>query len=215
MPASKRSHVLALLRVALNLKQDELAKLAGCSTATIQSIELSRLTLSDSLAARISAATGVDLNWLRANDIKVPVPPIRALVVTTKLTEAFRKLFAWARLDAKGPERETLALYIAWELNRLKTEPYRPLRVEVPASSPEWVRKIEEAERRYDEAQHLSPEEQKYYEELDRRYFEENKQEKQSAKGSQRNPKKEPKALAPGKASALALKAPRRSRRSA
>ena len=100
----------------------------------------------------------------------------------------------------------------------LKTEPYRPLKVEVPAFSPEWVRKIEEAERRYDEAQRieLTPEEEREIEEMERRYEEDKlKQEKEAAKGSQRNPKKEPKVLGSRKVLALPLKAPRRSRRSA
>src|SRR5258708_3228597 len=121
MPASKRSHVLAILRANLDLKQSELAQLVGCSLPTIQSIELNRLALSPSLAARISTATGADLDWLRANDLRRPLPPIRALTVQNKLIQAFTNLFAHARLIPERSERETLALYIGWELNRLKS----------------------------------------------------------------------------------------------
>lgn len=150
MPASKHLHVLALVRTSLNLKQSELAELAHCSRATVQSIELNRLALSESLAARISAATGVDLDWLRANDLSRPVPPIRALIVQNKLIEPFRKLFAHARLTVHGSERDALALYIAWELNRLKS-PY-------PKPTPDEERQIEEIERQWEkESANQSP----------------------------------------------------------
>ncbi len=42
---------------------------AGCSRDTIQSIELARLSLSEELARRISAATGVHFRWLIENDL--------------------------------------------------------------------------------------------------------------------------------------------------
>src|SRR5260221_9475145 len=75
MPASKRSHVLAILRKNLALRQTELAEMVGCSVATIQSIEVGRLKLSKSLAERISMATGADANWLLRNDVSEPMPP--------------------------------------------------------------------------------------------------------------------------------------------
>ena len=73
MRRSKEYHVLAILRVKeLGLTQKEMADLAGCSRATIQAVELTELTLSESLALRISDATGVDSNWLLQNDLKAP-----------------------------------------------------------------------------------------------------------------------------------------------
>jgi transcriptional regulator with XRE-family HTH domain len=64
---------LARLRLFLNLGQKEIADLAGCSTHTIQSVELGRLALSEDLARRVSAATGVHLRWLLDNDLKAPI----------------------------------------------------------------------------------------------------------------------------------------------
>jgi transcriptional regulator with XRE-family HTH domain len=127
MPASKQAHVLAVLRKNLSLKQPELAELVGCSASTIQQIELNRLSLSPGLAGRISAATGVDLDWLRANDLNRPFPPVRMLTIQNKrisqLIADFKSLFTDASSIPKGPERDTLSLYIAWELSRLKSGP--------------------------------------------------------------------------------------------
>jgi transcriptional regulator with XRE-family HTH domain len=208
MPASKRSHVLALLRASLNLKQTELAELVNCSTATIQSIELNRLALSESLAARISAATGIDLDWLRANDISKPVPPIRVLTVQSKWIEAFRKLFKHAGMTVRESERDALALYIGWELDRLKS-----IRYEL---TPEEEQSLKEFERRHAEAEQLTPEMEQEIEEAERRYEEaELKREKEPAAKLRQIPKKKPKASGSGKALALPPPAPRRTRRSA
>ena len=46
--------------------------MVGVTTATIQSIELGRLKLSRTLAERIALETGVDANWLIANNTKRP-----------------------------------------------------------------------------------------------------------------------------------------------
>src|ERR1700738_1645722 len=119
MPASKQAHVLAVLRKNLSLKQPELAKLVGCSAATIQAIELNKLSLSPGLAGRISAATGVDLDWLQANDLNRPLPSGRTLATQNKriseLIAQFKRLFAVASSIPRGPERDTLTLYIGWE----------------------------------------------------------------------------------------------------
>jgi transcriptional regulator with XRE-family HTH domain len=148
MPASKRSHVLALLRDALCLKQIELAELANCSLATIQAVELGRLALSESLAGRISAATGANLDWLRANDLKRPLPPIRTLTTRNELIDYFKELFQYARLTTEGSERASLALYIAWELNRLKSAPRT-----LPELTPEEERELEELDRKWAEGE--------------------------------------------------------------
>jgi transcriptional regulator with XRE-family HTH domain len=127
MPASKQAHVLAVLRKNLSLKQPELAELVGCSASTIQAIELNRLSLSPGLAGRISAATGVDLDWLQANDLNRPFPAVQTLATqnkrTSQLIREFKKLFAAASMTPSGPERDTLTLYIAWELSQLKSGP--------------------------------------------------------------------------------------------
>ncbi len=66
-------HTVAVLRQVTGLGQKELAELVGCSTATIQSIELGRLALSRSLGERIALETGVDLGWLLANNTHKPI----------------------------------------------------------------------------------------------------------------------------------------------
>jgi transcriptional regulator with XRE-family HTH domain len=66
-------HNLARLRLFLGLVQKQMADLAGCSRDTIQSVELRRLALSEGLARRISAATGVHFRWLIENDLKADI----------------------------------------------------------------------------------------------------------------------------------------------
>src|ERR1700719_2894431 len=75
MRPSPRRHNLARLRLFLNLSQQQMADLAGCSVHTIQSVELAkgRLPLSEELARRISAATGINLRWLLENDLEADI----------------------------------------------------------------------------------------------------------------------------------------------
>jgi transcriptional regulator with XRE-family HTH domain len=153
MPASKQAHVLAVLRKNLSLKQPELARLAGCSAATIQAIELNKLSLSPGLAGRISAATGVDLDWLQANDLNQPFPAVRTLATKDKLISqlisGFKELFAVASLTPAGSERDTLTLYIAWELSKLKSGPPQLTAVEKA--------EFEKAEQRFLDSQKALP----------------------------------------------------------
>jgi transcriptional regulator with XRE-family HTH domain len=72
MKRSPLRHNLARLRLFLKLGQKELADLVGCTSHTIQSVELGRLPLSEDLARRISAATGIHLRWLMENDLETP-----------------------------------------------------------------------------------------------------------------------------------------------
>jgi len=72
MKRSPLRHNLARLRTHLNLTQKEMADLVGCSARAIQSVELQTLPLSESLARRISAETGVHLRWLLENYLKAP-----------------------------------------------------------------------------------------------------------------------------------------------
>jgi transcriptional regulator with XRE-family HTH domain len=139
MPASKFVNVLAILRKNLSLKQSELAEYAGCSVSTIQALEVNRLPLSESLAARISTVTGVDLNWLLANDVTVPMPPRPFftkgvdtvlmqdyLCTLCLLSDVFSRLFAAARRLPSSGAKQTLELNIAAELHLLKTTEHDP-----------------------------------------------------------------------------------------
>jgi len=104
MSASKFQHNLARLRKHLGLSQFDVAKLAGCSKATIQSVELCRLELSRPLAAKLQGALGVPLDWLLLNDLTSPIPePLRVFQngqlpyqakfgITEKLAQAFKIL---------------------------------------------------------------------------------------------------------------------------
>jgi transcriptional regulator with XRE-family HTH domain len=138
MPASKQAHVLAVMRKNLSLKQSELAELAGCSVASIQSIELNRLKLSKSMAARISNRTGVNFDWLLKNNVTVPMPPrplftegvtrpLQDYVCTICLLAAvFSRLFAAARRLKSTGARQSLELLIAEELDALKKTEHDP-----------------------------------------------------------------------------------------
>jgi DNA-binding XRE family transcriptional regulator len=69
MRHSLQKHNVARLRVIIGENQEVFAKLIGCSVHTLQSVETGRFKLSEELARRISAATDVDLDWLRQNDL--------------------------------------------------------------------------------------------------------------------------------------------------
>jgi transcriptional regulator with XRE-family HTH domain len=87
MRRSPERHNLARLRLVLNLAQKQMAEICGCSTDTIQSVELGRLALSQSLARRISAATAVHLHWLLDNDLKAPIIATRGWPYTRSVFE--------------------------------------------------------------------------------------------------------------------------------
>jgi transcriptional regulator with XRE-family HTH domain len=72
MRPSPFRHTLAVLRTAIGLTQKEMAAILGCSTPTIQAVELGKLKLSDGLAERIAWETGVALTWLMKNDVSTP-----------------------------------------------------------------------------------------------------------------------------------------------
>jgi transcriptional regulator with XRE-family HTH domain len=80
-------HNLARLRLFLNLGQKEMAELAGCSMRAIQSVELGTLRLSESLARRISVATGVHLRWLLENNLKAPAIKADCLETRTMIAD--------------------------------------------------------------------------------------------------------------------------------
>ncbi len=73
MAYSKLLTTTAILRKTIGLKAaEELAGLLKCSPDTVKSLENGRLKLSESMAVKISEATGVFLGWLLSGDTAVP-----------------------------------------------------------------------------------------------------------------------------------------------
>ena len=109
-------HVLAVLRRILGLKQKEMANLVGCSTATIQAVEYGKLVLSEKLAVEVQRQTGVDLTWLRSNDVLKPAlnrvggPYTKAL---------FEQTQAQTFLKTRVRDLETDGVTIRFEISRL------------------------------------------------------------------------------------------------
>jgi transcriptional regulator with XRE-family HTH domain len=73
MRPSPLRHPLAVLRQIIGLGQKQLAEHVGKSTPTIQAIELGKLKLSETLAARIEEETGVSAGWLLNGDVDRPI----------------------------------------------------------------------------------------------------------------------------------------------
>ena len=73
MRRSPLRHPIAVLRQVLGLGQKEFAELVGRSTPTIQAIELGKLKLSETLAAKIEEQTGVNSYWLLDGDVNRPI----------------------------------------------------------------------------------------------------------------------------------------------
>jgi transcriptional regulator with XRE-family HTH domain len=72
MKPRKHKHNLSRVRAYLGLRQKEMGALVGYSMRAIQSVENRTMTLSEPLAYRISAATGIDAHWLLENDLQAP-----------------------------------------------------------------------------------------------------------------------------------------------
>lgn len=90
MRPSPQRHTLAVLRTLIGLTQKEMATHIGCSTPTIQAVELGKLTLSDKLAERIVWETGVSLQWLLAGDPAAPMATQHGLPYTKRAYEIRR-----------------------------------------------------------------------------------------------------------------------------
>ena len=73
MRTSKLQHNLDRLRGFLELHQQEMADLAGCSRELIKSVEVKRTRLTERLAEAIFMATGVSTKWLLTNDLNAPI----------------------------------------------------------------------------------------------------------------------------------------------
>jgi transcriptional regulator with XRE-family HTH domain len=69
---AKNQHVVAVLRQAIGLGQQQLAARIGVSKSALQKIELKERTLTRETAKRIADHTGVDLDWLLAGDYAQP-----------------------------------------------------------------------------------------------------------------------------------------------
>jgi transcriptional regulator with XRE-family HTH domain len=107
-------HVLAVLRRILELNQQEMADLLGCSMPTIQAVEYGKLPLSQKLAAEIQQRTGVDLAWLLSNDISKP--PVNHLgePYTKELFETRQAFLKTKIYDSEGE-----GLAIRFQFSRL------------------------------------------------------------------------------------------------
>jgi hypothetical protein len=97
------------------MTQGEFAEFVGRKGITIRSIETGKLSLSRRLATLIADVTGVDRDWLLANDLKAPVPPLKRISYTLQpkdlvydatihlLAELFSRLCAVMRRLRKIP----------------------------------------------------------------------------------------------------------------
>lgn len=90
MPASSRRHVLVQLREVLGMNQTDFATLIGYSPATVQSVELCRLDLSEGLAARIGEAVGISAGWLLENNSAKPAVTLSGMPYTKETFELWQ-----------------------------------------------------------------------------------------------------------------------------
>jgi hypothetical protein len=104
----------------LKLGQKELANMVGCSTRTIQSVELRTLALSESLARKISSETAVAVEWLLENDLRAPLIGDDYKPFTVEHYNERRRLrdlelptLRGAHVSATGGEPHTIIFY-AW-----------------------------------------------------------------------------------------------------
>jgi DNA-binding XRE family transcriptional regulator len=135
MPASVGRHNLARIRKYLKLTQADVAQLAGCSTATIKSVEIGKLALSESLALRISHSLGIlDKDWLLENNLTAPLPrwfsPLApgeaddksAAGLTVVLIELFARLFAVVSKMEKTDYRKSIEMFIDISADAVRKE---------------------------------------------------------------------------------------------
>jgi len=64
MRTSSKKTTVAVLRSIIGIKDLEMAELLKCSPATIHSLELGRLRLSEAMAIKIFHETGISYEWL-------------------------------------------------------------------------------------------------------------------------------------------------------
>jgi transcriptional regulator with XRE-family HTH domain len=91
-------HPLAVLRTTIGLTQKEMAQMIGRAPRTIQAIELGQLPLSEELALRIAAETGVDESWLLEGDASAPPERGPALLAFAGENRPYEKRdYEWQR----------------------------------------------------------------------------------------------------------------------
>ena len=73
MRLSNQRTTLAKLRLAIGLRQKEMADLLGVSASIIQNIELEKTDLPEDLADDAARLTGADVVWLLENDPRRPI----------------------------------------------------------------------------------------------------------------------------------------------
>ena len=73
MKREKPKHTMAVLRQSAGLRAIHMADLLRVSLSTVRSIEAGRLKLSEKLARRAEFETGVDAQWLLANEASRPI----------------------------------------------------------------------------------------------------------------------------------------------
>ena len=122
MRRSPLRHTLAVLRNTIGMGQKEMAELVGRSTRTIQAIELGQLQLSEDLAMRIAAETGIEVGWLLENDLSKPPIGRMANGVDRSLHPYDRRIFEW---------------YRAWKETPLATEEQKKAKLEQLAATGE------------------------------------------------------------------------------
>ena len=97
---------LAVLRSELGLSQEELGKLVGRSRPTIQAIELKKLRLTEDLAAKISAETGISARWLLEGKPDKPMIADSSWGPDSPYGKSlFEHIQATAQAMAKDPDR--------------------------------------------------------------------------------------------------------------
>ena len=113
MRRSPQSHTLAVLRVMLGLGQKEMAEILERSKPTVQAIELGKLRLTEELAQRASAKTGISLEWLLDNDVNKPPVSTDGGDYTREVFENYQAASAMK----KGPVIGSLAAAHAHRIN--------------------------------------------------------------------------------------------------
>jgi transcriptional regulator with XRE-family HTH domain len=105
-------HTVAVLRSIAGLTQKELAAHIDRSRRSVQAVELGQVGLTTELAQKISDETGIELDWLLANDPAKPAPARTGGNYTRKT------FLAWQRKIGKS-DRKILASTLAEENDKL------------------------------------------------------------------------------------------------
>lgn len=72
MRNSEKRHVISVLRLMLNEKQDGFHRTVGCSISYLGKIESMERPMTWKFASQVFLATGVSLTWLKRNDLSAP-----------------------------------------------------------------------------------------------------------------------------------------------